>query len=471
MTELPDISLLTHEQKDELIRFIFGEMKKLATRVEELEARLAKNSHNSSKPPSSDGLGKKTASLRKPSGKKPGGQKGHSGKTLKRVASADEFIYLMLPPHCDSCGRTMAQAEAQIVERRQVFDIPAIKHQVKEYCKLEARCACGKLHSSDDFPAEVSEAAQYGPNIQALAVYLTQGQLLPYARTSELIRDMFQLEISPGTLVAWVGQTSERLRPTVDVIAANLRQASVVGADESGLRVTAKLHWLHTVVTPTQTWYGVHAKRGIEAIRAHAILTGYQGTVVHDCWKPYWQLDCIHALCNAHLLRELVFIQESTAQTWPQRMADVLLAAHHECQIARTATTELTAQSRDTIVAHYRAVLKEGQSINPAVVHREGRRGRIKQSSAYNLLDRLHKHEAEVLRFVQDSMVPFTNNLAERAIRMPKVKQKISGSFRSFDGAENFAVIRSYLDNMRKQGHRMFDVLRSVFSGHTIQPA
>lgn len=460
MIELPDLSLLSVEQKDELIRFLFAEMKKLIARVAELEARLDKDSHNSSKPPSSDGLAKKTVSLREPSGKKPGGQKGHQGKALKRAGSPDRMIDGQLPAHCHVCGNALAQTGARIVERRQVFDLPALHHEVTEYRTREARCSCGQLHASDGFPAGVSEAAQYGPNVKALAVHLTQGQLLPYARASELIADLFGLEISPGTLVTWVDQAGERLQPAVDAIAADLRRAPVVGADESGLRVSGKLHWLHTVVTPTHTWYGVHAKRGMDAIAAHAILTRYQGTAVHDCWKPYWQLDCIHALCNAHLLRELVFIGESTSQTWPQRMTDVLLTAHGAFQAARTANTPLTARSREAIVTQYRAVLDEGQAINPAAVRREGQRGRVKQSPAFNLLDRLRRHEEEVLRFVRDLTVPFTNNLAERAIRMPKVKQKISGSFRSFDGAKNFALIRSYLDTMHKQGHRMLDALR-----------
>src|SRR5438445_4314647 len=393
MTELPDLSQLSSAQKDELIHFLFAEMKKLVARVAELEARLGKDSHNSSKPPSSDGLGKKTVSLRQPSGKKPGGQPGHPGKALERVEAPDRIIHQSLPPHCQACGGLLVQAVAQIVERRQVFDIPVVRHQVTEYCTWEARCCCGQLHASADFPAAVSEAVQYGPNLRALAVHLTQGQLLPYALPSELIADLFGLEISPGTLVAWVGQASERLQSTVAGIATDLRTAPVVGADESGLRVSGKLHWLHTVVTPTQTWYGVHAKRGMEAIQAHAILTQQQGTVVHDCWKPYWQLDCVHALCNAHLLRELVFIGETTAQAWPHRMTEILRGAHAACQTGRATNTPLMTESRDAVVTQYRAVLEQGRALNPEVLRREGQRGRVKQSPAFNLLDRLRKHE------------------------------------------------------------------------------
>lgn len=473
MHELPDLSQLTSEQKDELIRQLFplvAQVRWLSARVAELEARLSKGSHNSSKPPSSDGLAKKTQSLRQPSGRRAGGQAGHPGRTLERTALPDKILHHRLPDRC-ACGASLSESDARIAERRQVFDIPVQRYQVVEHRTLQLRCTCGREHVSG-FPTDVTEAVQYGPNVRALGVHLTQGQLLPYARAAELIADLFQLEVSPGTLVTWVGQAGARLQPTVATIAADLRQAKVVGTDESGLRVSAKLHWLHTVVTPTHTWYGVHAKRGMEAIVEHAILTEYQGTAVHDCWKPYWRLDCVHALCNAHLLRELVFIRETTGQVWPQRMTDVLLAANDACLAARATNADtLPSPLINALVTQYRAVLDEGQASHPEVSRQEGQRGKVKQSPAFNLLSRLRKHEEEVLRFVRDLTVPFTNNLAERAIRMPKVKQKISGSFRSFKGAENFAVIRSYLDTMRKQGHRMHDALRSVFAGKILQPA
>lgn len=256
MRELPDLLTMTSDQKDELIRQLFA-------RLTELEAQRSKDSHNSSKPPSSDGLAKKTQSLRQPSGKKAGGQAGHPGQTLERTSEPDEIRDSPLPDRC-AYGASLSGSEAEIAERRQVFDIPAAHYQVVEYRTLQLRCTCGREHVST-FPSGVTEAVQYGSNVRALAVHLTQGQLLPYGRASQLIADLFQLDVSPATLLAWVDEASELLLPSVGQIAQALIEASVAHADESGLRVAGKLHWLHTVATPTHTWYGVHAKRGTSA--------------------------------------------------------------------------------------------------------------------------------------------------------------------------------------------------------------
>ena len=347
MHELPDLLTLTSDQKDELIRLLFpllAEVRQLTARVAELEARLSKNSHNSSKPPSSDGLAKKTQSLRQPSGKKPGGQTGHPGQTLKRTSEPDEIIHSPLPDRC-ACGASLSESNARIAERRQVFDIPVAHYHVTEHRTLHLRCTCGQEHVSA-FPSEVTEAVQYGPNVRALAVHLTQGQLLPYGRATQLIADLYHLEVSPATLLAWVDEASDLLQPSVDRIAQALIQAPVAHADESGLRVAGKLHWLHTVATDTHTWYGVHARRGMEAIEAQGILPKRIAVLVHDCWKPYWQLDCVHALCNAHLLRELTFLLETTGQAWNKRMIDLLLAANAACKAARQQGEKALAQER-----------------------------------------------------------------------------------------------------------------------------
>ena len=273
--------------------------------MSELEARLSKDSHNSSKPPSSDGL-KKTRSLRRPSSARPGSQVGHKGTTLKRVQEPDEVIEHGLPERCDGCGEALPLPCAQIAERRQVFDIPVVRYEATEHRILRLQCGCGKLHESQ-FLSSVRGAVQYEPNIRALAVHLTQGQLLPLAR-----------------------------------IAQALIEAPVVHADESGLRVASCLHWLHTAASETHTWYGEHARRGMEAIEVHGILPRRMATLVHDCWKPYWKLECVYALCNAHLLHKLVFLHERTGQTWPQRMLDMLISAHDACAAARPVTAVLT---------------------------------------------------------------------------------------------------------------------------------
>lgn len=473
MHELPDLSTLTSDQKDELIRLLFpllAEVRQLTARVAELEARLSKNSHNSSKPPSSDGLAKKTQSLRQPSGKKPGGQTGHPGQTLKRTCTPDEIHHYPLPERC-TCGASLTESDALIAEQRQVFDVPVARYHVVEHRTLQLRCACGREHVST-FPSGVTEAVQYGPNVRALAVHLTQGQLLPYGRAAQLIADLYRLNVSPATLLAWVDEASDLLQPSVDRIAQSLIQAPVAHADESGLRVAGKLHWLHTVATSSHTWYGVHARRGMEAIEAQGILPKRIAVLVHDCWKPYWQLDCVHALCNAHLLRELVFLLETTGQAWNKRMIDLLLAANEACKEARKQGKKALIMERvEQILADYQAILRDGEVAHPEAARTTAKRGRVKQTLAFNLLRRLREHADEVLLFVSDLSVPFTNNLGERAIRMPKVKQKISGCFRTVEGAENFAIIRSYLDTLHKQGHNLLDALRLAFQGQPPQPA
>jgi transposase len=457
MDALPELSLLSHEQKDALIRMLFEKVRELTARVEELEARLSKDSHNSGKPPSSDGLAKKTRSLRESSGKKAGGQAGHRGKTLERVKHPDLIVTHPLPPCCP-CGAALNPAKARVDERRQVFDIPVAQYQVTEHRTQHLRCTCGQVHQSR-FPEGVTETVQYGPNVRALAVHLTHGQLLPVARSAQLITELFGLTLSPATVYACIDEASERLHAPVAQIAQAL------------MRVSARLHWLHTVASHDLTWYGVHAKRGLPAIEEHGILRRRIAVLVHDCWKPYWDLDCVHALCNAHLLRELTFVHETTRQRWPRRIMSLLRRANRRCEAARRDNiAALSARQIRRIRKDYERILTQAQARNPRATRQLKRRGRVKQTVAFNLISRLREHADAVLRFVTDLRVPFTNNLGERAIRMPKVKQKISGGFRTLKGAQDFCVIRSYLDTMHKQGQNMFDVLRSTFMGRPPSP-
>ena len=471
--QLPNLSSFSHAQKDELIRMLFpliAEVRRLSARVAELEARLSKDSHNSSKPPSSDGLAKKSASPNVPSGKKPGGQAGRAGKTLERFEHVDTVINHPLPKRC-ACGAAVTDADAVLLERRQVIDIPVARYHVTDHCIWQTRCACGQVHQSA-FPEAVTDAVQYGSSLPALAVHLTHGQLLPLARSAKLIAELYGLNVSPGTVHAWGNQAARLLLPQVAGIAQSLIGLPVVCADESGLRVAARLHWLHTVASDKLTWYGVHAQRGMPAIKDHALLPNLMGTAVHDCWGPYWKLNnCMHALCNAHLLRELTFQRETTRQHWPRRMIDLLLRCRTYCEAARQKNeAALSAWRIRRIFRDYAAILHQAQARNPPVERQDKRRGRIGQSAAFNLIKRLREHADAGLRFVTDLRVPFTNNLAERAIRMPKVKQKISGGWRTFEGAQTFCIIRSYLDTMHKQGHNMFEVLRLTFIGRPPSP-
>jgi len=471
MEHLPDLSQLSVEGLHDLIRQMFVTMQTLSARVRELEGQLSKNSKNSSKPPSSDGL-KKTTSQRKPSGNKPGGQQGHAGKTLQRVETPDVVVLMELPAQCDLCAAPLASELAEVDQRRQVIDIPVVKYEVTEYRTLRLLCACGKMHYSEFVPS-VDEAVQYGPNIRALAVHLTQGDLVPLARTSELLRSLYGLNISPATLCAWIEDAAQRVTPRVEAMKECVQAAAVVGADESGLRVDSKLQWLHTAVTDKLTWYGVHAKRGMAAIQELDVLPHCTGRLIHDCFAPYWNLaEKKHSLCGAHLLRELAYEQQITGHSWAQELSTTLVDALKACDAARTAgSTALSATEIETFTGRYRCGVQAGQGLNPAAAKIEGRKGRVKQSSAFNLLQRLKEHEAEVLYFMHDLAVPFTNNLAERAIRMPKVKQRISGCFRTFRGAQNFCAIRAYIDSARKQGFGMLHALQAAFAGSPLDLA
>jgi transposase len=469
MERLPDLAGLTHEQKDEVIHALWGLVTALRTEVVGLKAdvaklrgQLAKNSRNSSIPSSAEGL-KKTKSMRKKGTRPPGGQPGHSGSTLKRTAHPDHVMDHPLPVVCDACGSMLA-GEAMI-ETRQVFDLPPVAMEVTEHRIHQLRCSCGKLHRGK-FPTEVAAPAQYGPGVKALAVYLTQHHMLPVARAA-LLADLYGVPISAGTVQTMIGEAGTRLAPTVERIADAVAQASVAGADESGFRVAGKLHWLHTAVTDALTWLGLHAKRGKMAFEDFGLLYRLKGTLVHDGWASYRELHCAHALCNAHHLRELTFVHEECGQAWAKRMIDLLVAAHHETVAAQV--KPLTAMRVHTLRAEYDAILAEAATTNPEKPT-SGKRGRTAQSVPFNLYRRLRDHADDVLRFTTDPLVPFSNNLAEQAIRMPKVKHKIAGCFRTTDGAQAFCTIRSYLATLQKQHADLFSSLVQVFKGNVPQP-
>lgn len=461
-----DLSKLSHAEKDALILSLFATIEELKATVAALEAKLAANSGNSNRPPSSDGLRKgppKPHSLRGKSGKKSGGQPGHPGKHLAWSENPNQIIVHATPSRCDACQSPLP--EPRLGAARQIVDLPAIQAVVTEHRVLETQCSCGKLHRGS-FPDGVNAPVQYGPKAQALAVYLTQQHMLPVERTASLMNDVFGLSFSDGSVVQAIADAAEILAPTVATIAQAVAAAPVAHADETGMRVESKLHWLHTVATSGLTWIGVHRRRGHEAMTELGVLPNFRGILVHDGWEPYRHLDCVHALCNAHHLRELKAIEEA-GQSWAARMGKLLQAACHEvngCSDARLSQRRLARYRRG-----YHVLLRLGERLNP-LRPSSGKRGRTKQSSATNLLRRLREHEDDVLRFASDTQAPFTNNLAEQAIRMPKVKQKISGGFRTKQGAERFCVIRSYLETLRKQGCHVIDALNQAFSGAILQP-
>ena len=352
------------------------------------------------KPPSSDGPNKpKPKSLRRAGQKPPGGQKGHTGHTLEKVEHPDHIETHSPSSHCDACHRPLAGAV--VVETRQVFDIPPLHHEVTEHRVLEARCACGKVHRGE-FPAEVPAPVQYGPRIKAAVVHLTHHHMMPVARTGDLVGDLFGLPISDATVLAINGEAGERLSATVAAIGRALKTAPVAHADETGMRVAGQLHWLHVMATTTLTWLGGHANRGKKAFDDFGVLIGFMGTLVHDGWKPYRDLACAHALCNAHHLRELTYVFEETGQVWAERMIGLLVDACHEVN----ATGGPLMAER---ISHYRSayarILADGEAANPRAPP-SGKRGKTKQGKPLNLIDRLRLHADDVWRFMTDHPKP-----------------------------------------------------------------
>ena len=472
MFERPDLSKLSVAEKDALILALFDQleamsqkMKVMQARLDELEGRLRKDSHNSSKAPSSDVYGKKknkkTTSSRERSGLKAGGQKGHEGSTLKFAEKPDVVVAHPLRSHCDQCGENL-QRRALMPIRRQVFDLERPVLKVTEHRGFETHCICGKHHVSG-FPQEAAAPVQYGPLIKGTLVYLTQSQLLPIARTAQLLEDLFGVKLSTGTVQSCIGLAAHKLTPSYEQIGQAIREQPVVHFDETGQRTESRLRWLHVASTPALTWYSTHDKRGRLAMDDAGILPGFKGVAVHDGLASYRDYDCTHGLCNAHHLRELIYLEETTQQPWTNKMIDFLRAANKEAGQAKSEAVPIGPRRLTSLRQTYEAILSEGEKDNPLSCARVRARGRIKQTPSVNLLKRLRQHTGDVLRFLTDLNVPFDNNQAERDIRMPKLKQKTSGCFRTVHGADAFAVIRSYVSTLRKQGRNVFQALTRVF--------
>jgi transposase len=366
------------------------------------------------------------------------------------------------------------------VERRQVQELPPIRLQVTEHRILHVRCpACGATTAAHA-PAGVSAPQQYGPRLRAVATYLVEQQFVPYARVRELFAEVFGAALSVGTLVNLVRLGAARLHGVEAEIKAALRQAAVLHHDETGLRVVgaegARLEWTHVTCTKELTHYARHAARGADALDAIGILPGFRGVSVHDGWTSYWHYrTCRHALCNAHHLRELTFVDEELHQEWAGKLKRLLREMRTAVEQVRAAdATHLPRAVRDDLIIRYHALLGQGLAQNPLPPPPAGEagtprgRGRRKQSLVRNLLDRLWMHEDEALRFLDDFAVPFDNNQAERDLRMVKVQQKVSGTFCSDAGADAFCRIRSVCSTWRKQGRSALDALESAFAGRPL---
>ena len=445
-----------------------------AAALKEVQARLGKTSANSSKPPSSDGYAKpkRTTSLRQPGQKPLGGQPGHRGDTLERVATPDQTeIHPVVA--CGQCGANLAAVAALAHDERQVFDIPAIRIEVTAHqVEIKTCPGCG-AENRGVFPVEVTGPVQYGTGFKTWATYFQTAHFIPVARTAQIIEDLTGQRVAQATLMKAPRECVTAIAPVTAAIKAQLRAAPVVCFDESGLRVQGKLQWLHVASTEDLTDYTVHENRGQAGMEAAGILPGFTGQGMHDHWKSYFAYaDGAHALCNAHHLRELKFIHEQYHQDWAKTLSDLLVTIKTTVDTARIAgETELPATTLIELTDRYDAVIQAGYAVNPrppppAVK----KRGRPAQTPPLNLLDRLRDFKMETLAFMHDFQVPFDNNQAERDVRMVKVKQKVSGGFRTAEGAQGFAQLRGYLSTARKQAVNTFTAIRDAFAGGPWMP-
>jgi transposase len=444
------------------------ECQALREEVRQLKEQLAKNSRNSSKPPSSDGYAKPAPkSLRKPSGRPSGGQEGHPGHTLGMVDQPDHVV-----PHrvvsCEKCGCRLDDCPPDRIEKRQVFDLPEPRLEVTEHQAEIKTCTCGHVNRAA-FPETAKAPVQYGPRVKSTALYLRDYHLLPSERVAEAMSELFGAgSFSEGTLATFSRDGHRRLETTDTTIRRLATEANVAGFDETGMRAGGTLHWLHTVSTPLITWYFAHAKRGTKAMDAAGVLPDFKGRAVHDFWESYLNYGCLHAFCNAHLLRELVFLWEQQEQHWAAAMIDHLLDIKETvAKAVQAGAGRLTDQQLDGFQSRYFGIVLDGYDENPEpqAAKTAKRRGRRKQSKARNLLDRFRGHPGEILAFMYDFSVPFDNNGSERALRMAKLKQKISGTFRKLDNLLVFARIRGYIATARKNGINAIDALHRVFEG------
>lgn len=456
-------------QKDRRIEELEGHLMSALLRIEELERRLAKDSHNSSKPPSSDGFQRK-GKKRLASKRATGGQAGHPGHTLELVETPDE-VMIHRPSHCEACQYELGTVVGQVKERRQIHELPVMRLVVTEHQVEVLTCPMCQHQNTGSFPSGVRAPAQYGPGVQALAVYFSQYQLLPMERIGEVFEDLLSCRLSEGTLATWIQEAARTLGPTMLLLKRLLLTQKLDHVDETGGRVKGLLHWFHVNATQWLTLYHWHRQRGQKAMDAIGILPEYTGRAIHDRLSSYDHYGCAHSVCGAHLLRDCLLIAERDHQPWAQLMHDLLERMSHTTARFRAAGADrLPQEERDALLLQYFEILQQGFAAHrtlapPPDACLPKKPGRRKQDDAKNLLDALLARAEQVLAFLDNLAVPFSNNLAERDLRMIKVQQKISGTFRSSQGATAFCVIRSYLSTMRKQGRPMLAAMAAVFRG------
>jgi transposase len=461
---------MTREAPDEpsreglnaLIAALRADNAALKARIAELERQLGLNSSNSGKPPSSDGLKKpsRVKSLRERSGKKAGGQQGHKGETLRQVTDPDEVVD-HYPSSCATCGVGLDPETSVGHTARQVFDLPEPQLVITEHRVHDCPCAVCGTTTRGQFPDGVNAPVQYGARIRSFVIYLLHYQLLPEDRLAELMADLFGVKLAAATIARISRTCTERLRGFMETVRDLVACAPVKHMDETGFRIAGKTQWLHVASTALLTFHRVCAKRG-------SLLANVAGIVVHDHWKPYYTMQgVLHALCNAHHLRELKALVEIEKEDWARKMQQLLRRACHAANLARERRIVLKPLLIECFERRYDAILAEGLVFHEAqtpliqtTIKSSGKpRGRAPRRTGHNLLLRLATRKHDTLRFLRDPTVPFSNNQAERDGRMMKLRQKISGGFRSLEGATDFALIRSFVSTAKKQGWNIIEAI------------
>lgn len=440
-----------------------AELLELKQRLAALEARFKQNSSTSSQPPSTDKPWK-PKSERLKTGRASGGQKGHIGKTLELSNQPNTTIILPVEGFC-TCGQCWDSVAVDSHVTRQVHDLPEIQLFVTEYQAQTKTCPNCQKTEQACFPKEVSARVQYGAGVHGLATYLNAFHFIPLQRTSQIIQSICGANLSEATIDNALKVAAEQLLGFEANLKLGLLEQPVLHADETGCKVSGVLNWVHVITCNLMTFYAHHQKRGFAALETMKVLPVFTGTLMHDAWSTYFRLPAIHALCNAHLLRELRGLAEIQGQIWAGELRVALQGVYHTLKLG-----QLTDADKTVFMNCFDALVELGLASNPVVVRTTMKRGRVAQSKGRNLALRCQQHKDAVLRFLLDARVPFDNNLAERDIRMVCVKRKVSGGFRSAEGAKAFCRIRSYISTLRKQGLSVWAGLVSVFRGDVLMP-
>src|SRR5271157_95882 len=436
-----------------------------AKEIKALKEQINKNSSNSNKPPSTDDPFKKqTKSLREKSGKNVGGQIGHKGSTLEKRSDPDKIIRHPVTK-CSCCGDNLDKVSVKKIESRQVFDIPPVKVEVTEHQSEIKKCPNCGTHNKGEFPVGVVNPAQYGINIKAVSSWLKNSGFVSYERIAEFFKEALGIKLSQATLQGFDIETARKLGDFEISLRENLLKEKVLHVDESGLRIEGKLNWVHSLSSNNYTLYYPHKKRGYEAIKEMSVLPKYEGTLIHDAWASYWNLSCFHGLCNVHHLRELKWVYENENQEWADDFINLLLKIKED----KEKKFPLSRYKTDKYNFFYDYFIKKGYRENPLPKRKSKRqRGKQYRGKILCLLDRLKKHKDEVLLFMEEEEVPFGNNLAERDIRIVKVQQKVSGTFRSWSGTYAFCRIRSFISTVRKKGFSSFNAIIDALNGNSL---